>query len=225
MTLGLILAAIIVLVIIIIVLSAIRPCRCGCRSCRAGNCICGSGQCSPDPYARIELSPLTLPEPKTVGAKIIVGVDSQPQHNHSRTNHVGTWIQTPPDIIMFTEPIYSQHGDVIVQGELTGEPNLQAEHFTSQINNTRRVYLHYTDWCGYCKKMKPIWAQVKETLAESMIQFYEIDEDVAKTPGVNGYPTILMIDENGYRHQYPGGIEFESLRAWCVSPATKKTNA
>lgn len=172
--------------------------------------------------------PYEYPIPQ-VGAMIVAGVESQPIHVPSRTSHVGSYMQAPPRVLLFTEPIYSQHGEGTVyeaphedsyHGSAVGDtvPVQMIERFTDQINNTRRVYLHYTNWCGFCKKMKPIWAQVKGTLAETALEFYEIDEDVAKTPGVNSYPTILMIDENGFRHQYPGAYDFEQLRSWCVMP-------
>jgi len=73
--------------------------------------------------------------------------------------------------------------------------------------------------------MKPVWESVKAATAGSGIVFQEIDEDVAKTPGINGYPTIIMLDENGYRHKYNGGPDFVNLRNWVVSPAQMTTES
>lgn len=87
-----------------------------------------------------------------------------------------------------------------------------------QINLTRKVTLHYTNWCGACKLMKPVWARVKVATAGSNIIFEEIDEDAAKTPGINGYPTIILIDEFGRTHEYPFGADFERLRNWIMQP-------
>jgi thiol-disulfide isomerase/thioredoxin len=91
---------------------------------------------------------------------------------------------------------------------------------SSNMNNTRRVTLHYTNWCGYCKKMKPVWDQVKKASAGSGIIFSEVDEDIAKTPGVNGYPTIIMLDERGQRSKYIGQADFATLRNWIVAPVS-----
>jgi thiol-disulfide isomerase/thioredoxin len=99
-----------------------------------------------------------------------------------------------------------------------GEPSIVK---TSEINNTRRVTLHYTQWCGYCKNMKPIWEQVKLATAASGILFNEIDEDVARTPGVTGYPTIIMLNERGERSKYDGPADFATLRAWVVNPVQR----
>lgn len=87
-----------------------------------------------------------------------------------------------------------------------------------KINHTRRVTLHSVKWCPHCVIMRPIWEQVKVAVAGSGIIFTEVDEDIAKTPGINGYPTIMMLDENGQRSKYPGMPDFQTLRAWVVTP-------
>ena len=92
------------------------------------------------------------------------------------------------------------------------------------LNNTRRIYLHSVEWCPHCKTMKPVWDSVIAATAGSGIIFTDVDEDKAKTPGINGYPTIIMLDENGYRHKYTGGPDFNKLRNWVVAPAPITTS-
>lgn len=97
-----------------------------------------------------------------------------------------------------------------------------SEHATAQpsthqqINLNRSVTLHYTDWCGACKLMKPVYARVKAAVAGSGITFRELNEDTAKTPGINGYPTIILVDEFGHSHEYPFDADFERLRNWMI---------
>ena len=86
------------------------------------------------------------------------------------------------------------------------------------LNNTRRVYLHSVGWCPHCKTMKPVWDSVVAATRDSGIIFKELDEDVVKTPGIDGFPTIIMLDENGYRHKYSGGPDFTKLRNWVIAP-------
>lgn len=93
--------------------------------------------------------------------------------------------------------------------------DLRKEHL---VNSTRQVTLHYVNWCPHCRVMKPIWERVKMATNGSGIIFKEVDEEVAKTPGITGYPTILMIDEAGHKHQYDGVPDFIRLRNWIVSP-------
>lgn len=85
------------------------------------------------------------------------------------------------------------------------------------VNSTRTVTLHYTNWCHYCKQMKPVWNAVKSSTLANGIVFREVDEDVAKTPGITGYPTILMVDEHGKTSQYNGGSDMVSLRNWILA--------
>jgi thiol-disulfide isomerase/thioredoxin len=100
-------------------------------------------------------------------------------------------------------------------GPITITPLIQP---STSINNTRRVTLHYTNWCGYCKQMKPVWEKVKVAAANSGIIFSEVDEDIAHTPGITGYPSIIMLNERGERSKYFGTADFDTLRNWVVSP-------
>lgn len=229
MTAEIIIALIIITTILVILLSN-RGCPCGCKCCD-DVCRCGCGVCGKfgRPVVYMELTgPYQLPEEPKVGAKIIAGVEAQPAIDPSRISHVGKVRPLTPRVLLYTEPLYSQSGEgesINVMPESSSEmyaDNAMKETFVSHINNVRKIYFHYTNWCGFCKRMKPIWAEVKDALKDTEMEFYEIDEDIAKTPGVNGYPTILMIDEHGYRQQYPGEIDFEKLRNWCVSPSTNQ---
>ena len=127
-----------------------------------------------------------------------------------------------PSVIVYSKPIYTSYGEgnSIVTSEALDDSNHSEnmESFTNKLNNARRIYLHSADWCPHCKTMKPIWDQVKAATVNSGIEYYEIDEVVAKTPGLNGIPTIRMLDEYGMRSEYPGGPNYEELRRWIVSP-------
>lgn len=90
------------------------------------------------------------------------------------------------------------------------------EKMSSVVNATRTVTLHYTNWCGYCKLMKPVWERVKKSTETSGIIYKESDEDLTPTAGIISYPTITMLDKDGRRSQYPAGADFEKLRAWVV---------
>lgn len=207
-----------IIIALIIVTALILLFFSGCKCCEEGRCNCKS--CGNRMYHMEIQGPYQLPEPK-VGAKIVLGVEAQPEMVPLRTSHVGTYKNTPPRVLLYTEPLYSQTGEgssINVAPEESPDGPIAKETFVDHINNIRRVYFHYTNWCGYCKQMKPVYAEVKAVLKDTGVEFYEIDEDIAKTPGVNSYPTILMIDEHGFRHQYPGQIDFESLRSWVATP-------
>lgn len=68
------------------------------------------------------------------------------------------------------------------------------------------LYLFYTDWCPYCKKTKPEWAQLKKLYENDKkvngytLNFIEVDceanPDLANKFDINGYPTIKLVKGN-----------------------------
>lgn len=85
-----------------------------------------------------------------------------------------------------------------------------AENYQNTPNIRRTVTLYYTNWCKFCKIMKPVWQQVKDRAAHSGIVFVEIDGDKQKTPGVTSYPTIMMIVD-GKSYKYGGKADYQQL--------------
>lgn len=90
---------------------------------------------------------------------------------------------------------------------MIGRPN--------RVNPSRTISFHYTNWCGHCKTMKPVWERVAAT---GGAKYVKIDEDVAKTAGINSYPTIVMLAENGRRYSYNSGPDYGKLYAWVHAP-------
>jgi thioredoxin 1 len=68
-------------------------------------------------------------------------------------------------------------------------------------NGDKLVVDFYTDWCGPCRMMKPIFEKVSEKLKDenSDIQLYTINaennRDIAVKYGVRGVPTIKVFND------------------------------
>jgi len=84
---------------------------------------------------------------------------------------------------------------------------------TAENFGSKTVTLHYTEWCSFCKKMKPVWQQVKNDLG-GQVRFIEVDEDKNPTPGITGYPTIVKYDGNYSR--YSGEADARKLKQWIL---------
>lgn len=75
---------------------------------------------------------------------------------------------------------------------------LSAEDLTPR-NGETIVALFYAEWCGYCKKFKPVFNQAKKQMDNSnkKVRLVSVDCDVnkelSKQYEVNGYPTIILI--------------------------------
>ena len=86
------------------------------------------------------------------------------------------------------------------------------QHKKTASFDTPVVRLHYTNWCPWCKKMKPIWEESKKSLG-NIIHFEENDEDIQKTSGIAGYPTILLHSQ-GRVYKYDGKLDVNHLNNW-----------
>jgi len=118
----------------------------------------------------------------------------------------------------------------IVEG-FTDDPDMINRPVLSHYNSfTKEKYgkdaiivgLHYTNWCGYCKQMKPNWFRIKKGIESdsrfSGIKMIENDEEASPTPGVSSYPTIYKY-RNGKVIQFKGiSSDYDSLREWILAP-------
>lgn len=87
-----------------------------------------------------------------------------------------------------------------------------------RVNKSRSVTLYQVGWCGVCKGFRPEWEKIKSNLASTGIAFSEINGDKARDPSIKSYPTIVMIDEWGNRHQLVGARPAEAVQRWITAP-------
>lgn len=88
------------------------------------------------------------------------------------------------------------------------------------LNNKARLTLYYADWCGYCKKMKPKWYNIKEKLNNKIINgiIIEMDEingddnnETIEQLKIEGYPTIIMFKNNNNKHYDNSQLSYDTL--------------
>ena len=62
------------------------------------------------------------------------------------------------------------------------------------------IKLFWVDWCGHCKRFKPIWNKLKKenTLDVNYEDVNcEEEKEVAQEEGIQGFPTIRLYDADG----------------------------
>jgi len=88
------------------------------------------------------------------------------------------------------------------------------------LNNKAKLTLYYADWCGYCKKMKPKWYNIKEKLNNKIINgiIIEMDEingddnnETIEQLKIEGYPTIIMFKNNNNKHYEKSQLSYDTL--------------
>lgn len=89
------------------------------------------------------------------------------------------------------------------------------ELLQEKINNGEKLVVDfYTDWCGPCKMMKPIFEKVSEQFRNdgSPVQLYtmnvEKNRDIAVKYGVRAVPTIKSFN-NGDVIDSKSGVQME----------------
>eukprot|EP00923_Selenidium_pygospionis_P000952 GHVN01001463.1.p3 GENE.GHVN01001463.1~~GHVN01001463.1.p3 ORF type:complete len:222 (-),score=25.91 GHVN01001463.1:5794-6459(-) len=75
----------------------------------------------------------------------------------------------------------------------------------------------YAPWCGHCKKLAPIWADVAKELKGS-VNVAHVDctkeRGLAQRFAIKSYPTLLFF-HNGKMYKYTGERSFDSLVAFA----------
>jgi protein disulfide-isomerase-like protein len=95
-----------------------------------------------------------------------------------------------------------------------------SEDLDEQVKEGKKVVLFYADWCGHCKKIKPVWEKAAEKVNKEDKRMIMVncgddkkgDSDMMSKYNIKGYPTI-MIFEDGEHKEYNGERTLEDLLA------------
>lgn len=78
------------------------------------------------------------------------------------------------------------------------------------------ITYYYTTWCPWCKKMNPIWNEVKNEMGGQIVF---LDMDVTNTPppsDIKSFPTILL-QKQGRIYKYNNKYSAKDLKEWINS--------
>jgi protein disulfide-isomerase-like protein len=115
--------------------------------------------------------------------------------------------------------------------------HFQHEHVL-QLNNTNfeghimkedgKFYFvkFYANWCGHCKTLSPLWAQIAEEKAsDSRLVFAQIEcsknGKICTKAAVKGYPDLKVFYNGRIGYMATGGMEFEKLRDFVETTPAK----
>ena len=87
---------------------------------------------------------------------------------------------------------------------------VQAETLEDELSSGKKtLVMFYADWCGHCKKLKPVWDETAKEVNESedspakMVKVNcgdpnknESHKEIMKKYEITGYPTIKLIEGN-----------------------------
>ena len=80
-----------------------------------------------------------------------------------------------------------------------------------ETQSGKQLVLFYADWCGHCKKIKPIWEEAASEIKDKDKKMLKVncgggsekEKEIMEKYKIDGYPTIILF-KNGKPSQYEG---------------------
>jgi thioredoxin-like negative regulator of GroEL len=84
--------------------------------------------------------------------------------------------------------------------------------------------MFYTNWCGYCKKLKPFYSQIaSETKGKHVVVAMDMEKpenNVARRKfNITGFPTILYFENGMPKYTFEGENTKEGLMTFLDNPS------
>jgi thioredoxin-like negative regulator of GroEL len=103
------------------------------------------------------------------------------------------------------EPYSNQSADTNNGGE--NEQQHPMTNDRAHQDNSTKLMLFYTDWCGYSRQFLPVWEECKKTFAVKYPNLNIVDVECsnndARCQGVQGFPTVKFY-KDGHAEEFSG---------------------
>ena len=91
--------------------------------------------------------------------------------------------------------------------------------YLENFGNPQELVYFHMNGCGHCKKFSPIWdeftSNYKGSLKLKKYEREEAGEDMLQKYQVQGFPTILLIDEQGNKKEFQGDRTVSGLESFA----------
>ena len=96
---------------------------------------------------------------------------------------------------------------------------ITSDDVEDHVKSGTKLVLFYADWCGHCKKIKPVWEETANEVNEPELKMIKVncgegtpaDQKIMKKYSIDGYPTIIKF-VNGKAQLYQGERDVESFK-------------
>lgn len=89
---------------------------------------------------------------------------------------------------------------------------------------TKFLLLFYTNWCGYCKKIKPFYSEIAtEMKGKHVLAAMDMDKpennQARRRFNITGFPTLLFFENNKPKYTFDGDNTKEGLLNFLLDPS------
>ena len=113
--------------------------------------------------------------------------------------------------------LYFIHKKFLNEGMTNSD--ITSDEIEAHVKSGTKLVLFYADWCGHCKKIKPVWEETASEVNEPELKMIKVncgegtpaDQKVMKNYSIDGYPTIIKFVE-GTPQLYQGERVPESFK-------------
>ncbi len=96
---------------------------------------------------------------------------------------------------------------------------ITSDDIEDHVKSGTKLVLFYADWCGHCKKIKPVWEETANEVNEPEVKMIKIncgegtpaDQKIMKKYSIDGYPTIIKFVD-GKPQLYQGDRDPEGFK-------------
>ena len=96
---------------------------------------------------------------------------------------------------------------------------LDFSNIDTAIDAAPLFVMFHAPWCGHCKRLRPTWVELADTLADSEVTVAGVDatesELLALRFAIGGYPTLIFFPNATHMHEYRGPRSKEALEAFA----------
>ena len=94
-----------------------------------------------------------------------------------------------------------------------------SDDIDDHVKSGTKLVLFYADWCGHCKKIKPVWDETSQEVNADEVKMIKVncgegtekDQEIMKKYNIDGYPTIIKF-VNGKPQLYRGERDPDSFK-------------
>lgn len=117
---------------------------------------------------------------------------------------------TPPPAHQAPTRVLNPEGKVL---------ELDERNFSNEIKHGGVFVKFFAPWCGHCKKLAPVWAQLAEQMKNKLTVAEVNCEDhgaLCRGEDVQGYPMLFYYGDDGMKTEYTGGRKLEQLQGFVA---------